>query len=212
MSTLFQLPKYRLDPLIDGIFAVALTVLVLEIKVPELAHPGSARELLQALGQHVPVVLAYFVSFGLLGMFWVWHHRLSDKVRETDGPVLACILAFLSLVCFFPFAAAVFGRYIVHGNVASLLVYLPLVGLILLSQTLYFYLAMRRGLLKPGLAPAEVASAHRRNVYTLGAFTLSCVPAALLLGVAPAVGCGVAGVLLLFVARRVTVATQLPAT
>ena len=201
MSSLFKLSKHRMDPLIDGVFAVALTILALEIKVPELEHPGSASELIHTLMHHGSVVGAYFVSFALLGLFWIWHHRLSDKVSEIDGALLGCSLAFLSLVCLFPFASAVFGRYMFLGNTAALLVYLPLLGLILISQTLYFLLAMRRGLIRADVPPADVRGAHRRNLLALGLFALSCIPAASLLGLTAPIACGLFGALLLWAAR-----------
>ncbi len=205
MSDLFTLPKSRIDPLIDGIFAVALTVLVLEIKVPDLVNPSSVAELLGALRQHVFVIGAYFISFALLGLFWVWHHQLSDKVERIDGVLLCCILAFLSLICFFPFCAAVFGRYIFYGNVGSLIVYLPLLGMILLMQTLYLKAAMWRGLIKPDVPRATLVAAHRRNLFSMAAFTLSCVPAAFLLGVAAGVVCAVIGAGLMVAAIKTRV-------
>jgi uncharacterized membrane protein len=201
MSSLFKLSKHRMDPLIDGVFAVALTILALEIKVPELEHAGSAGELLHALMHHGSVIGAYFVSFALLGLFWIWHHRLSDKVSEIDGALLCCSLAFLSLVCLFPFASAVFGRYAFVGNTAALLVYLPLLGLILVSQTLYFLLAMRRGLIRADVPAADVRGAHRRNLFALAFFSFACIPAARLLGLAAPIACSVFGALLLWAAR-----------
>jgi len=198
----FNLSSHRLDPLIDGIFAVALTVLVLEVKVPELEHPSSARELATAVAASAPLVIAYFVSFALLGLFWVWHHGLKDKVTRIDGALLSCTLAFLSLVCFFPFAAAVFGRYMIHGNLVALLVYLPLVGLLLAIQLLYFYLAMRRGLVREDLPAEQVATSHRINLYSLAVFLLSCTPAALILGIAAASACLVCSALLAYAGMR----------
>ena len=210
MRSLFKLSKHRMDPLIDGVFAVALTILALEIKVPELAHPASAGELLHALLHHGSVIGAYFVSFALLGLFWVWHHRLSDKVSEIDGALFACSLAFLSLVCLFPFASAVFGRYAFAGNTAALLVYLPLLGLILASQTLYFLLAMRRGLIRADVPAADVRGAHRRNLYALAFFAIACIPGALQLGVAAPVACAVFGVLLIWAARAAALPAPAP--
>jgi uncharacterized membrane protein len=198
----FNLSSHRLDPLIDGIFAVALTVLVLEVKVPDLKDPASARELLAAVGASAPLVMAYFVSFALLGLFWVWHHGLKDKIKRIDGPLLFCTLTFLALVCFFPFAAAVFGRYMPYGNLVCLLVYLPLVGLILLLQLLYFYLAMRRGLVRDEVAPDDIATTHRRNLYSLAIFLFTCTPAALVLGLAAAVACLACSALLVYAGMR----------
>lgn len=202
MSTHFTLSKHRLDPLIDAVFGVAMTILALEIKVPELHHPGSAAELFEHLGHHASTIGVYFVSFALLGMFWVWHHRLSDKVRQIDGVLLACTLFFLSLVCLFPFAAALFGRYIVHGNVGTLLVYLPVLGLILLSQVAFLGLAIRRKLLRDDFTHAQVMAAHRHNLFSLAAFTLSCIPALLIVGIVAASVAALLGGLLIWFGIR----------
>ena len=64
------------------------------------------------------------------------------------------------------------------GNAPPLLVYFPLLGLILISQTLYFALAMRRGLIRADVPAADVHGAHRRNLFALAFFSLSCIPAA----------------------------------
>jgi len=103
--------RARIETLVDGVFAIAMTILVLEVKVPDLADHRSAEELAVALWHHGYVIAAYFFSFAMLAIFWVWHHRLAEKVREFDLPLLACIIVLLALVCFFPFAAALLGRY-----------------------------------------------------------------------------------------------------
>ena len=201
MQSKFRMHKARLETLVDGVFAIAMTILVLEIKVPELADPRSTDELLAALGHHGYVIAAYFFSFGMLGLFWVWHHRLAEKVREIDLPLLLCALAFLALVCFFPFAAALLGRYPV--NLAALLVYVPLTGLIIGLQTLFFRLAMRRELLVPSVPIEQVRATHRRNVRGCAVFCLACVPTALRLNPVAAAGCALLGGLLLWQARRI---------
>ena len=201
MAVQFNIHKHRMEALIDGVFAIAMTILVLEVKVPDLADPSSSAELLHALQHHLYVIVAYFLSFAMLGLFWTWHHRLAHKVAEIDGALVMCSLAFLSLVCFFPFAAALFGRFMFHGNLVPLLIYLPVVGLILLSQALYFYLAIKRGLILPSVPRAEVQSAHRRNVVSCAVFSLACIPAALILGWVAVGACVVCAGLLLWAAR-----------
>ena len=56
----------------DGIFAIAMTILVLELKVPELQNPRSSTELWTALNHAWPTLAAYLFSFLMLGVFWVW--------------------------------------------------------------------------------------------------------------------------------------------
>lgn len=85
MGVSFGISKHRMEALVDGVFAIAMTLIVLEVRVPDLENPGESSALLIALGRYGPVLLAYFLSFGLLGLLWVWHHRLSSKAREIDG-------------------------------------------------------------------------------------------------------------------------------
>lgn len=195
MSIQFGIHKHRMEALVDGVFAIAMTILVLEVKVPELGAPSDGVALLHALQHHLYVVVAYFLSFAMLGLFWVWHHRLACKVRDVDGALMLCTLAFLSLICFFPFAAALFGRYVAHTPVV-VLVYLPVVGLILLSQALYFSLAIRRSLILPDVPASEVRDAHRRNLWACAIFCFASTPAALMLGLSAAGAAVLAGALL----------------
>jgi uncharacterized membrane protein len=201
MGIEFGIHKHRMEALVDGVFAIAMTILVLEVKVPEMANPSDGAALLHALGHHLYVIVAYFLSFAMLGLFWVWHHRLARMVRDIDGVLMTCTLAFLSLICFFPFAAALFGRYVAFTPVV-VLVYLPVVGLILLSQALYFGLAKQRGLLLPDFPAQEVRSAHRYNLLACAVFTLAAAPAALMLGVTAVVTTASLGLLIAWFAWR----------
>lgn len=198
MSSSFRIHRTRLETLVDGVFAIAMTILVLEVKVPELSDRRSAEELFHALLHHGYVIGAYFFSFAMLGLFWVWHHRLAEHIREIDLPVLVCALSFLALVCFFPFASALLGRYTV--NLAALLVYVPVVGLIVLLQTLFFWTAMRRGLVT--VDAAQAWRTHQRNLIGLAVFCISCTPTLMRLNFyAPVIGLALGG-LLIWRARR----------
>lgn len=202
MSSSFRIHRARLETLVDGVFAIAMTILVLEVKVPELADRRSAEELFHAILHHGYVIGAYFFSFAMLGLFWVWHHRLAEQVREIDLPLLVCALSFLSLVCFFPFAAALLGRY--TTNLAALLVYVPVIGLILLLQTLFYWLAMRRGLVVETVSAAKSRRAHQNNLMGLAIFCFACTPTLMRLNAyAPVVGMALGGLLLWRAKRRV---------
>lgn len=182
----FLLPKVRLEALVDGVFAVAMTLLVLEVKVPDLADARSAQELFRHLSHALPTLGAYFFSFGMLGLFWTWHHRIAAKLARLDIPLLALSLLFLSLVSFFPFAAAVFGRY--PMNPGALGIYMPVVGGILLCQTAFFGLARTRGLVDPAISATESLAAHKRNLWGALIFTLWATPSLLRLGLGWSLG------------------------
>lgn len=179
--------KHRLEALVDGVFAIAMTILVLEIKVPELADHRSTVELLGKLHHAWPTLAAYLVSFCLLGLFWFWHHRLMTKVVRVDVPVFALTLLFLAMVSFFPFAAALMGRY--PMNAVALMVYLPTMGLILTTQSANFALALRRGCLDPDIPPEEIRAAQRRNLRGCGIFFLAATPSAMRLGTGSLILC-----------------------
>lgn len=172
--------KHRLEALVDGVFAIAMTILVLEVKVPELASHRSAAELLDKLHHAWPILTAYLLSFFMLGLFWFWHHRLIAKILRVDVPVFALTLLFLALVSFFPFAAALMGRY--PTNPVALMVYLPTIGLILTTQAANFALALRRGCVDPEIPEAEVLAAQRRNLRGCAIFFLAATPSAIRIG------------------------------
>lgn len=194
------LSKARLEALVDGVFAIAMTILILEVKVPELADRRSAAELFRSLGHALPTLLAYFFSFGMLAAFWVWHHRLAAKVERLDVPLIAISLCFLSLVSFFPFAAALLGRYPL--NAGSLAIYMPAVEGILLCQVGFFAHARRRGLVDPALTAPESLAIHRRNLKGVIFFTFWSSPSLLRLGWIWALVPLVLGALLLLPLRR----------
>lgn len=192
--------KARLETLVDGVFAIAMTILVLEIKVPPLSDGRSSAELMAALGHHGYVIGAYFFSFAMLALFWVWHHRLVERIRTFDLPAVLCTMGFLALICFFPFASALLGRYPL--NLAALLVYVPLMGLIVILQTMLFKLAMQRGLLEQSVSAQDVAATHRRNLMGCSIFFFACVPTALRLHPAAAIATAVVGGVVLWMAKR----------
>nr|WP_315486606.1 TMEM175 family protein [uncultured Undibacterium sp.] len=200
MTKKFHLHKARLETLVDGVFAIAMTILVLEVKVPSVADKYSALDLLHALAHDGVVIFAYFVSFLALGVFWVWHHKLTEKVAEIDLPMLICSLAFLSLICFFPFVAALFGRY--PQNLTANIVYVVLLGLILASQTLFFWMAMTRKKIADFVTPNEVLNTHRVNLLSLAIYCISLSATGLRISIYAALTCLLAGVFLLWRFKR----------
>ncbi len=186
----FVLPKVRLEALVDGVFAIAMTILVLEVRVPDLQDPRSAAELATALRHAWPTLMAYLFSFLMLGLFWAWHHRLAAKLRQLDGVLIAVSLLFLAEVSFFPFAAALLGRYPL--NAASLMVYLPTVAMILNLQAAFYGLARRRGLLHEDLDAEQALAPHRRNLKGCFFFYLFNLPSCLRFGWAAVLVCALA--------------------
>jgi uncharacterized membrane protein len=78
----------RIEAFSDGVFAIAVTLPVLELRVPELAEEATNGELWSALLDHWPSYLAYLVSFATILIVWVNHHRLFTIIRRSDSRFL----------------------------------------------------------------------------------------------------------------------------
>jgi TMEM175 potassium channel family protein len=98
----------RVLALSDGVFAVIITLLVLEIHVPELTRGQSLN---QALGEIRPSLTAFVISFVLAAMYWVSHRDLFALIRRTDRGLVWLNILFLLPLCLLPFAAGMIGRY-----------------------------------------------------------------------------------------------------
>lgn len=192
--------KHRLEALVDGVFAIAMTILVLEIRVPELAVHRSSTELLEKLHHAWPILMAYFLSFFFLGLFWFWHHRLTSKIVRVDIPVFVLTLLFLALVSFFPFAAALLGRY--PTNPVSLMIYLPTMGLLLITQAANFAMALHRGCVDPNIPEAEIRAAQGRNLRGCAIFFLAATPSAIRMGLVSLILCLLAAAVCFYLMRR----------
>ena len=133
----------RLLAFTDGVFAIIITILVLELKVPDLSSGQSLRE---ALSDIRPTFVAFFISFLLIGMYWTWHRTAFAQVRYIDLNTVWLNLVFLLPVAVIPFAASVLGEY--PSESAALHLY----GVVLIVATLFrvvlnFYLLRHPGLL-----------------------------------------------------------------
>ena len=102
---------HRIEALTDGVFAIAMTLLVIELKLPDPHAVHSADGLAQALAALSPKAIAWTISFGVLAFFWVGHHRVFRHVQRTDGPLLTLNLAELAVVTLLPFSCSLIGEF-----------------------------------------------------------------------------------------------------
>jgi TMEM175 potassium channel family protein len=105
------LSKHRLEGLTDGIFAVAMTLLVIELKVPEHDTVHGPTDLAQGVLRLAPIFAAWIISFFVLAIFWFSHHRLFHYVRVVDGRLLWLNIFYLGFVSLMPFSSALAGAY-----------------------------------------------------------------------------------------------------
>jgi uncharacterized membrane protein len=129
----------RIMAFTDGVMAVAITLLVLNLDVPDV----QASALDDALVDLFPSLIAYLLSFALVGRFWIIHHRLFERLRGFDGTVMTINLAFLALIVLMPFATELWDRYTDEPLAAAVLG--TVMGLAALTHWLTTAYVLRRG-------------------------------------------------------------------
>jgi uncharacterized membrane protein len=100
----------RLEAFSDGVFAVAITLLILEINVPEGEH------LWHQLKEEWPSFASFFVSFWVIGIIWVNHHGVIDHIKQADRGVLYLNLLVLMSVVLIPFSTALMAEHLKSGD------------------------------------------------------------------------------------------------
>jgi len=166
----------RLAALSDGIFAVAMTLMVLDLRLPAAAAIHGEHDLWRALWTLLPRLLAYLMSFLTLGIFWVGQQTQLNHLVRSDRHLSWIHLGFLFAVTLSPFSTMLLAEFMAYR--AALLVYW--INILLLGAILYgsWGYALRAGLVKDDLSADVPAAICRRIViaqalYATGA--LLCV-------------------------------------
>jgi uncharacterized membrane protein len=174
--------KNRLEAFSDGVFAVAITLLVLEIGIPE------GDDLWHKLGDEWPSFAAFFVSFWVIGIIWVNHHGVIDHLTRADRGVLYLNLLLLMSVVLIPFATALMAEHLNSGedeHVAAAVYAGSFVLMAVAFGVLWEYITRHREKLGVGLTDEEV---RRRSLafqignpfYALAVIVAFISPAAVL--------------------------------
>ena len=104
--------KHRVEALADGVFAIVMTLLVLEIKVPDLPRSASSHEIWLGVRSEAPVFFSFLITFILSGAFWHLHQRLLTQLKAVRGALLALNIAFLMFVSLLPFSTGMLGHFL----------------------------------------------------------------------------------------------------
>ncbi|QSZ68069.1 DUF1211 domain-containing protein [Methanofollis aquaemaris] len=154
------LPADRLNAFADGVFAIVITLLVLELPVPE-----GGEALVPALLNAWPDFLAYIISFVFIGGFWMTHASITRLTEEEDEVTFRLTLMTLFLVSLIPFTTSLMAGHLVGvGSHLSVLVYgLDLLLASVMLSAIMRYLAWRPELLVDGLAEEDFRVMERRR-------------------------------------------------
>ena len=158
----------RIEAFSDGVFAVAITLLVFNLKVPQIAvgDTNAVRDLGSALLSQWPSYLAFVTSFATILIMWVSHHSIFKMVYKSDSPFLFANGLLLMLVTVVPFPTALVATYLTNPAAAmACAVYAGLFVLINIAYNLLWWTAShKRTLLNPDVTPAQV-KIQARSIY-----------------------------------------------
>lgn len=109
--------EFQLERLIlfsDAVFAIGITLLVIEIKIPDFHDNVSDRALLRSLGDLIPKFIGFIISFFLIGLYWTIHHRMFSFVTRLSRKLLLLNLIFLFFIALMPFSTGFYSEYAGH--------------------------------------------------------------------------------------------------
>lgn len=136
----------RMDALTDGVFAIVATLLVLDIKLPELSEHASREEFMASLQKALPSFIAFAFSFLTVIIYWINHDHLSKWVKEYTPHVKYLNLIYLFWICLIPFPTKFISEY--PGEQVAVLTYgLEFFMTAVTANIFYYYLAFRTRLL-----------------------------------------------------------------
>jgi uncharacterized membrane protein len=95
----------------DAVMAIAMTLLAIDLKVPEIAVPVATSELPRRLNEMAPRFMSFIVSFVVVGVYWMSHHRYFGYIKRYDNRLILLNLLFLLFIVFMPFVASLLGLY-----------------------------------------------------------------------------------------------------
>ncbi|HEY8755739.1 MAG TPA: TMEM175 family protein [Candidatus Dormibacteraeota bacterium] len=145
--------KARIETLSDGVFAIAITLLVLTI-----AQPGNYNHLAQELADRWPGFAAYVVSFAVIGIMWFNHHSIFAHFERVDRGLVYLNLLLLMTIVFIPYPTGIFGQALQKGQGAQTAAVLYSVVMAVNAyawSALWVYASRGRRLLSPGFPEAQ---------------------------------------------------------
>ena len=157
----------------DGVFAIAITLLVLSLDVPDVSDERLRHE----LARQWPELLAYFLSFAVVGRFWLIHHRVFATVGSFDSRLVSLNLAYLAFVVLVPFTTEILGEY---GDTSEgVMLYAGVLGIAALLNWVMIRHVVRRDQVREE-SREETARYAGRGWLTIPAVFLLSVPVALI--------------------------------
>ena len=151
--------EFQLERLIlfsDAVFAIAITLLVIEIKIPEIHEkPVTDNAVLHKLAELIPKFVGFLVSFLLIGQYWIVHHRMFSFVINFTDRLIWLNILFLFAIALMPFSTGFYSEFVLRGVVTPVIFYTANIALLGFANFLMWrYLSNQKNNLTENLTPA----------------------------------------------------------
>lgn len=172
MSEEKNISTNRIEAFSDGVFAIVITLLVLELRVPRVEHETDFYELARAIGALAPKFLSFLLSFVFAAIFWVTHHQFFHQLRHSMRGLLWLNNLFLLTITFLPFPTALLGEY-PENKFAVMFFGLEMIVSISAILLMRWWAAYRARLLKSEADEREIRKALIGGAVAVGVYMVA---------------------------------------
>jgi uncharacterized membrane protein len=167
------LPNTRLEAFCDGVFAIALTLLIIDIKIPASEHIETTAGLWLALWRIAPSVFAFVLSFTIILITWVNHHASLKLVNRSTASFIYANGFLLLTVVFMPFPTSLLGEYLLTDHAApAVILYVAVMAVQAIGWILITGTALGNDLCKNEKAIITLRENNRYGYFALGLYGL----------------------------------------
>jgi uncharacterized membrane protein len=171
-------PNARLEAFCDGVFAIALTLLIIEIKPPLPSSVGSTSDLWHELEHRIPLFAAFVLSFGVILISWVNHHATLKLVHKSCASFIYANGFLLLTVVVVPFPTALLGEFLTSGYATpAVALYNAVIALQSVGWVLLTSAALNNGLTKDAPSTATMRESRRNGIFAFFLYSLLAVAA-----------------------------------
>lgn len=169
-------PNSRLEAFCDGVFAIALTLLIIDIKIPSTKEINSTAEFWHALKEIAPSVFAFILSFTIILITWVNHHNALKLGKGTTSSFIYANGFLLLTVVFMPFPTSLLGEYILTDHAApAVILYESTMALQALGWILIIKTALKNDLGKSEKANLQIRRNGQFGYFAFVLYTLCAI-------------------------------------
>jgi len=168
--------NYRLETFSDAVFAIALTLLIIDIKVPPSASITNTADLWLELKHTLPSVFAFLLSFGIILITWVNHHATFKLVSKSSHPFIYANGFFLLTVVILPFPTALLGEYLSTDHSSpAVVIYCGVCGFQAIGWNILTITALK--LTKNEKSALEMRRNHKYSYFAFAVYTICAIAA-----------------------------------